>query len=254
MDENTKNIDRAFEEGQQLSDPAGSAPHQTSISGAQEAGASSTGAVPAYEQRQVPTNTTDSDSEKVFHEGANQGSGNYSVSSERISDIVDKTLSTQTPGTVRSEGLQQVRDQFDALDVDAKLAVLYYVYVEMGKSVTPAAPAAADRLRVQDFFNGFDALGQGEAQLEAMRALVRGDDTALGQTYGNFTENDKLFTWFLLAERMGKDVIDVPADYKLSEDGNRALEAIKQLDFEQQITLLRDIAYAMGRTSSEYSR
>lgn len=208
----------------------------------------------AYEQKQVPTNTTGSTSEKVFHGEQSQGDKGYTVSEERISEIVDKTFATQEPGSVRSEGTRQAIDQFNGLDVDAKLAVLYYLYEGMGQSVTPAAPEAADQVRIRGFFNQFDALGAGDAQLEAMRSLVRRDDNPLSREYGNYTENDKLFTWFLLAERMGKDVIGIPQDYQISDAGKQNLEAIKALDFEQQITFLRDVVYSMGLEATEYTR
>lgn len=241
MDENQTNInvDRAAEAGRKLTDPAGSGSEQSST-----APSGATGPV-AYEQRQVPTTTTGSTSQKVYREGESQGE--YNVSGERISEIVDKTLAGEAPGSVRTEGARQAIDQFKGLDVDTKLAILYYLYAEMGKSVTPAAPEAANASRIQSFFSQFDGLSSGDVQLEAMRALVRCDDSQLSRDYGNYTENDKLYTWFLLAERMGKDVIDVPQDYQLIDAGKQNLEAIKGLDFEQQITFLRDVTYSMGK-------
>jgi hypothetical protein len=117
----------------------------------------------------------------------------------------------------------------------------------MGSSVTPAAPGAADLELLKGFFDEFNALPFGDAQLEAMRAIVRCDDNALCREYGKHTENNKLAIWFILAERMGKDVVDIPEDYKLSDLGQQNLVSIKQLDFEQQITFLRDIAAPMGK-------
>lgn len=188
----------------------------------------------------------------MYREGESQGE--YNVSGERISEIVDKTLAGEAPGSVRTEGARQAIDQFKGLDVDTKLAILYYLHAEMGKSVTPAAPEAANASRIQSFFSQFDGLSSGDVQLEAMRALVRCDDSQLSRDYGNYTENDKLYTWFLLAERMGKDVIDVPQDYQLVDAGKQNLEAIKGLDFEQQITFLRDVTYSMGKEAGEYVR
>ncbi|UFP96283.1 orange carotenoid protein N-terminal domain-containing protein [Gloeobacter morelensis] len=252
MNENNNaevNVDRVFSEGQELLNPGGSGSAQG------EAFAQQSGEVAhAYEQRQVPTNTTESSSQKVFHEDESQSENRYEISGERISEIVDKTLESQTPGEVRSEGVSEALTQFNGLDVDSKLAILYYLYEGMGDSVTPAAPEAANVVQIQGFFDQFDTLPMGDAQLEAMRALVRGEDNHLGREYGKHTENNKLFIWFLLAERMGKDVIGIPEGYRLSDAAQQSLEGIKELDFEQQITVLRDVAYAMGTKSGEFAR
>lgn len=138
-----------------------------------------------------------------------------------------------------------------ALEVDVKLAILYCLYGAMGKSVTPAAPGAADAELLQGFFDEFDALPYGEAQLDAMRALVRGDDNDLSRAYGIYSENNRLAIWYFLAVRMGIDVIAMPQDYMLSEEGKSSLETVKQLDFEQQITFLRDVASSMGKETIE---
>lgn len=172
--------------------------------------------------------------------------GESRISSQEVSDIVDQALDSPSPESARSEGVRTSVEQFNGLDVDQKLAVFYYLYEAMGESVTPAAPGAADLDLLKGFFDEFDALSPGDAQLEAMRALVRSDDNGLSREYGKHSENNKLAIWFLLAERMGKDVIDIPEDYKLSDVGQQNMVAVKQLDFEQQITFLRDIAAPMG--------
>ncbi|AGY58516.1 orange carotenoid protein N-terminal domain-containing protein [Gloeobacter kilaueensis] len=169
------------------------------------------------------------------------------ISSQEVSDIVDKALDSEAPEAARSEVVQQTVEQFKTLDVDSKLAVLYYLYEAMGESVTPAAPGAADIELTNAFFSEFNALPQGEAQLEAMRSLVRCDDNALGREYGKLSENNKLLIWYLLAERMGKDVIAMPEDYQLNDIGQQNLVHVKELDFEQQITFLRDVVEPMGR-------
>jgi hypothetical protein len=41
-------------------------------------------------------------------------------------------------------------------------------------------------------------------------------------------------------------VVPVPVSYQLSRDGFQVLAALKQLDFGQQITVLRKIVFDMG--------
>ncbi|WP_218082187.1 orange carotenoid protein N-terminal domain-containing protein [Anthocerotibacter panamensis] len=169
------------------------------------------------------------------------------ISSSAVSEIVDQLMAGTPPEAVRTSGIQAVLDQFQALSVDEKLATFYYLYEAMGETVTPADLGAASTELAQSFFAEFDALPEGESQLEAQRAIAQSDDTALSREYGKQTENNKLAIWYLIAVRMGRDVIGMPADYRLSNDAQSCLEAVKQLGFEQQITFLREIARCMGR-------
>jgi Orange carotenoid protein, N-terminal len=168
------------------------------------------------------------------------------VSPEDTAEMVSQIVAGVPPEEIRSKGIKEAVQQFNGLEVDEKLAVLYYLYAAMGTSVTPAAIGAADLDFAKTFFDEFDALPMGEAQLDVMRALVRGDDSSLCQRYSSLVENNKLALWYILAERMGDDVIDMPADYKLTDIGKQNIDAVKQLDFEQQITFLRDVVEDMG--------
>lgn len=166
---------------------------------------------------------------------------------EHTEEIVDQILEGVLPENIRSEGVQKAINLFNGLEVDVKLAVLYYLCEAMGESVTPAAPGAADVELTKGFFDTFNALTFGDAQLDAMRSLVSGHDNSLSRQYGKLSENNKLVIWYFLATRMGKDVIGMPQDYALSEAGNSGLEAVKELDFEQQITFFRDVVSTMGQ-------
>ncbi len=179
---------------------------------------------------------------------ANAGTG---VSSADISEIVDQLMNDTPPDQIRTSDVRNLSEQLAALEVDEKLAVFYFIYLAMGDSVTPAALGSANVDMTSNFFNEFNRLPFGDAQLEAQRALVRGDDTPLSQAYGSQTENNKLAIWYLIAERMGKDIIGLPEDYKASDNTNQALGAVKQLDFGQQITFLRDFASCMGKAPVE---
>jgi hypothetical protein len=171
------------------------------------------------------------------------------VSSEDTAEMVAQIIAGVPPEEIRSQGIKDAVKQFNSLEADDKLAVLYDLYEAMGTSITPAAVGAADLEFAKNFFDEFNALPFGDAQLGAMRSLVRGGDSTLCQRYSSLVENNKLALWYMLAERMGKDVIGMPKDYKLGDIEKQNIDTVKELDFEQQITFLRDIAEAMGKNA-----
>ncbi|MBK1987602.1 orange carotenoid protein [Sphaerospermopsis aphanizomenoides BCCUSP55] len=135
---------------------------------------------------------------------------------------------------------------FKALSVDDQLAVLWYAYTEMGKSITPAATGAARLQLAEGLLNQIKQMSHAE-QLEAMRDLAAQRNTQVSRSYGILSANTKLAFWYELAELMAKGlVIPVPAGYKISRDGSQVLETIKELDFGQQITVFRKVVTEMG--------
>ncbi|MGV0027358.1 orange carotenoid protein N-terminal domain-containing protein [Phormidesmis priestleyi] len=153
--------------------------------------------------------------------------------------------------TVRSEYLddktQQTIASYDKLGTDDKLALLYYVYKKMGASVTPAAPAATEPelapILMEDFYN----LSH-ENQLNVMRDIVNRADTDYSHAYGALKENNQLMVWYAWAQAMGETVVGMPEGYNPSDALNNALGSIESLEFEEQISLLREIASGMGYT------
>ncbi len=148
--------------------------------------------------------------------------------------------------TVRSDETLKVVQAFDALNTDDKLALLYYVYEKMGDSITPAAPSSANpqvapRLLGGEFYDLSD-----DDQLAVMRAIVNREDTELSRAYGGLTENNQLAVWYAWAVGMGDTVVDMPQDYQATQAINDALSQIEGLDFEGQISLLREIVGNMG--------
>ena len=71
--------------------------------------------------------------------------------------------------------------------------------------------------------------------------------TPVTRAYGVLTSNTKLAFWDQLAEWMRSGiVVPMPADYRASFEVYKALEALRQLDMGQQITVLRNIVTNMG--------
>lgn len=151
----------------------------------------------------------------------------------------------KTQSSTRSQDSQKVLQAVEGLSTDEKLALLYYVYEKMGDSITPAAPTAANPEMAPRLLGEFYNLSDDE-QLAVMRAIVNREDTELSRAYGALTQNNQLVVWYAWARAMGDTVVDIPNDYQASQAINDALSQIEGLDFEQQISTLREIASNMG--------
>jgi Orange carotenoid protein, N-terminal len=135
---------------------------------------------------------------------------------------------------------------FKSLSVDDQLAVLWYAYTEMGRSITPAATGVARLQLAEGLLNQIKQMSQDE-QLQVMRDLAANKNTAISRSYGILSNNTKLAFWYELSELMVKGfVVPMPTGYQISRDGAKVLEEIKQLDFGQQITVLRKVVADMG--------
>ncbi|WP_427158768.1 orange carotenoid protein N-terminal domain-containing protein [Aliinostoc sp. HNIBRCY26] len=134
------------------------------------------------------------------------------------------------------------------LDTDEQLALFWFIYTEMGESVTPAAPNASTVSPeiAEGLFNQVQALDH-EAQLQLQRDLINRVDTRLCRQYGSLSDTTKLLFWYRLAQGMDSNtIVPMPGDYELSDEAEELLDRIKSLSFEQQITLFRDYVSPMG--------
>lgn len=137
---------------------------------------------------------------------------------------------------------------FQGLDVDQQLGLFWFVYTEMGDSVTPAAPGAgtASSAVAESLFEQVKGKSR-EEQLQIQRDLISRKNNLISREYGALSDTTKLLFWYLLATGMDNGtVVPVPQDYQLPAQAQQVLEQIKLLDFNQQITLFRDIVSPMG--------
>jgi hypothetical protein len=145
-----------------------------------------------------------------------------------------------------SESITAAISVFRALSLDDQLAVLWSVYTEMGRSITPAATGTVRLQMAEGLLNQIKQMNPAE-QLEAMRDLAGQRNTPISRSYGILSPNTKLAFWYELSDLMVKRlVVPMPVSYQLSRDGAQVLETLKQLDFGQQITILRKIVSDMG--------
>lgn len=148
-------------------------------------------------------------------------------------------------GETTTDKTQSVVEAFERLSTDDKLALFYYVYEKMGDSVTPAAPGAAEPELARTLLGDYLELSDDE-QLQIMRDIVECKDTEWSREYGGLTANNQLVVWYSWAVEMGKNVVDIPADYEKTPAMNDVLNQIESLEFEEQISVLRQIATDMG--------
>jgi hypothetical protein len=137
---------------------------------------------------------------------------------------------------------------FQKLDVDQQLALFWYIYTEMGDSITPAAPGAStvSPQVAQSLYDQVEKMSNDE-QLELQRDLIKQKNSLIAREYGSMSDTTKLLFWYLLAQGMEKmTIVPFPQNYKLVSEAEQLLNEVKKLDFGQQITFFRDIVAPMG--------
>jgi Orange carotenoid protein, N-terminal len=154
------------------------------------------------------------------------------------------TLSTESSELLSAE-TQSAYAAFMKLGTDEQLALLYWIYEAMGDQITPAAPTAAEPNLAPTLLADFYTVAP-EAQLDVMRQIASKADTDYSRAYGSLTPNNKLLVWFAWAQAMGDTVVDLPDDYKQTQASSNLLNQIEQLDFQDQISVLREVANEMG--------
>lgn len=134
------------------------------------------------------------------------------------------------------------------LDVDQQLALFYFIYKEMGKSVTPAAPDAStvSPQIAEGLYNQVKGMPH-ETQLQVQRDLINHVDNQISREYGALSDTTKLLFWYRLSQGMdANEIIPLPPGFKLAQQAEELLNQIKSLEFQQQITLFRDYVAPMG--------
>lgn len=144
------------------------------------------------------------------------------------------------------EAVDAAITQFQQLTTDDQLAALWFIYLQTGKAITPAAPGAARLQLAEGLLNQVKAMPHQE-QLQFMRNLVEKVNTPETRAYGVLSANTKLAFWYRLAQWMEDGtVIPMPSGYKMSEQASQVIAKIEWLEFNQQITILRRAVVDMG--------
>ncbi len=151
---------------------------------------------------------------------------------------------TQTNDPAIRESVQS----WQKLDVEQQLALFWFIYEEVGNSITPAAPNASTVSPeiAEGLFNQVKELTH-EQQLQVQRDLIKKVDSQISREYGSLSDTTKLLFWYRLAQGMeNSTIIPMPSDYQLSSEAQTLFNNIKALPFDKQLNLFRDYVSPMG--------
>jgi hypothetical protein len=150
------------------------------------------------------------------------------------------------PNTLQADAVPALIARFNQLSAEDQLAWTWFAFLEMGKTVTVAAPGAASMQFAEAILNDIKQMTF-EQQTQVMCDLANHTDTPICRTYATWSPNIKLGFWNQLGEWMEQGVVaPIPAGYQLSANANAVLETLKTLDQGQQITVLRSSVVDMG--------
>ena len=153
------------------------------------------------------------------------------------------------PGTLSADAVPATIARFNQLNVEDQLALIWFAYLEMGTTITVAAPGAASMVLAENALDQIRQMSFRE-QSQAMCDLANRADTSICRTYASWSMNIKLGFWYRLGEWMEQGVVaPIPEGYKLSANASAVLLAIQGLDPGQQITVLRNSVADMGYDS-----
>jgi hypothetical protein len=150
------------------------------------------------------------------------------------------------PNTLAADVVPATIARFNQLSAEDQLAWIWFAYTEMGKTITVAAPGAANMVFAEALLNKVKQMSAAD-QTQFMCDLANRADTPDCRTYATFSTNIKLGFWFQLGEFMEKGVVaPIPEGYQLSANAASVLQALRELDPGQQITVLRNAVVGMG--------
>jgi hypothetical protein len=158
------------------------------------------------------------------------------------------------PGTLSADAVPATIARFNQLNVEDQLALIWFAYLEMGTTITVAAPGAASMVLAENALDQIRQMSFRE-QSQAMCDLANRADTPICRTYASWSMNIKLGFWYRLGEWMEQGVVaPIPEGYKLSANAAAVLLAIQGLDPGQQITVLRNSVADMGYDSGSAAK
>jgi hypothetical protein len=150
------------------------------------------------------------------------------------------------PETLSAEAVPALTARYNLLNAEDQLALIWYAYLEMGQTITIAAPGAARMQFAEPVLNQIKAMNFTE-QSQVMCDLANRVDTEIGRTYAYWSVNIKLGFWYKLGEWMDEGIVaPIPQGYQLSANAASVLATLRGLEPGQQITVLRNFVVDMG--------
>jgi hypothetical protein len=150
------------------------------------------------------------------------------------------------PNTLSADAVPATIARFNQLSAEDQLAWTWFAYLEMGKTITIAAPGAASMQFAEATLNQIRQMSFPE-QTQVMCDLANHADTPICRTYAAWSANIKLGFWYQLGIWMDQAIVaPIPVGYKLSANAEAVLQTVRDLDQGQQITVLRSAVVDMG--------
>ncbi|MEQ9355870.1 orange carotenoid-binding protein [Coleofasciculus chthonoplastes] len=150
------------------------------------------------------------------------------------------------PETLTADAVPATIARFSQLSAEDQLALIWFAYLEMGKTITIAAPGAASMVLAEPTLNQIKQKSFQE-QTQVMCDLANRADAPISRTYASWSANIKLGFWYQLGQWMEQGTVaPIPEGYRLSANASAVLQAIRNLDPGQQITVLRNAVVDMG--------
>ena len=150
------------------------------------------------------------------------------------------------PETLAADAVPAITARFRLLSAEDQLALIWYAYLEMGTTITIAAPGAARMQFAEPVLAQIKAMDFA-GQSQVMCDLANSIDTTINRTYASWSVNIKLGFWYQLGQWMAAGIVaPIPEGYQLSANAAAVLASVKGVEQGQQITLLRNFVADMG--------
>jgi hypothetical protein len=150
------------------------------------------------------------------------------------------------PDTRSADVVPAITARFNLLSAEDQLALIWFAYLEMGSTITVAAPGAASMQLAEPTLNQIKVMDF-QAQSQVMCDLASRNDTPICRTYAYWSVNIKLGFWYQLGEWMAAGLVaPIPEGYQLSANASAVLSSLRGVEKGQQITLLRNFVVDMG--------
>jgi hypothetical protein len=150
------------------------------------------------------------------------------------------------PDTRSADVVPAITARFNLLSAEDQLALIWFAYLEMGNTITVAAPGAASMQFAEPTLNQIKTMDF-QAQSQVMCDLASRIDTPIGRTYSYWSVNIKLGFWYQLGQWMAAGLVaPIPEGYQLSANAAAVLSSVRGVEKGQQITLLRNFVVDMG--------
>jgi hypothetical protein len=150
------------------------------------------------------------------------------------------------PNTLAADAVPALTARFNQLSAEDQLAWTWFAFLEMGKTITIAAPGAASMQFAESTLAQIKRMPFSE-QTQVMCDLANNADTPICRTYSTWSANIKLGFWYQLGQWMEQGTVaPIPTGYTLSANASAVLQSLRGLDQGQQITVLRNSVVNMG--------